>query len=321
MFNSEILTYKNIPIIFSLFFAFLIIVCVTYFVFTLRKSKKEEEAFLEQLQMASNSLVNDKEKEKPLTQQWEEYWGKLLRQSEVIEMETSDKKAGIGIIVLMIFVWIIFSILTRNFGIGIAPMILTPIFASSFAKNKIQKKVRLMEEQIPSFVSALRSNVQANQTPEQALIEAIDMTSEPLYNELKIAKNFVATSSFTVALTRLREHSSSKDIQFLCSCVELSSKLGANIEEQLTIIESMIAEKRELDRMVDKAVQENKSLMYIPPLFAIGLFIFSYVAIPAAKNFWFIEPISWLVFFGIIAVYALALFAVKKLIKSVQDFR
>ena len=38
MFNSEILTYKNIPIIFSLFFAFLIIVGVTYFILTLRRS-------------------------------------------------------------------------------------------------------------------------------------------------------------------------------------------------------------------------------------------------------------------------------------------
>lgn len=318
----DVLTYKNIPIIISLLFALLFIIGITYFLLTIRKRKKEEEVFLEQLQMASNSLLHDEDKkDKPIHQQWNEYWGDLLRKSEIVAMETSNQKAGMGVLALIIFVWFLFSLLTRNIGIGLAPMIVLPLLLSSFAKNKIQKKVRLMEEQIPSFVSALRSNVQANQTPEQALIEAIDMTSDPLYSELKIAKNFVATSTFAVALTRLREHTSSKDIQFLCSCVELSTKLGANIEEQLTIIEAMITEKRELDRILDAAVQENKTLMYVPPFFAVGLFIFSLMTMPAAKNFWFKEPISWLLFFGIIGVYVLALFAVKKLIKSVQDFR
>ena len=65
---------------------------------------------------------------------------------------------------------------------------------------KAEKRQSVFDEQIPAFLSLLKSNIQAGETPERALMSAIDETDAPLYDELKTAKALIEIGSFQSAL-------------------------------------------------------------------------------------------------------------------------
>ena len=319
-----ILSRRNVPIIVALLVLFILSTAAFIAFMIIRKRKKEEEDFINQVYFSGNASVygmQEYEKKRGAWEQWCYYWGSLLKKSEIIEEDLDDVNLGLGILLISIGSWFLVSIFAGNIGLGLVPAILIPFGIKMHADKKIKAKLKKMEDQIPSFLSALKSNIQANQAPEQALIEAINTTSAPLYDELKIAKQFAATASFSTALQRLREETSSEDIRFLCSCIELSSKLGANMEHQLETIEQMIVERRELARLLDAAIRENKPLMIASSLILPLLFIYMYITSEPTRDFWFKSLASWGVFFGVIIMFSGAMWVSNKFIKELEEFR
>lgn len=315
--------YQHAPFIITLLFMTLWSLFFLWILYRKRRKQREKKKFIEQLNYASTSYTAFYEEEKlkrPISERWNYYWGDLLKKSEMVPKGVSDQKIGTGMVLVPIVIWIMFSF-TGNPGIGIVPALGILLFISFHAKAKIKKKQEKLNDQIPSFIAALKSNVQANETPEKALINAINTTSSPLYDELEIAKALSATSTFTAALSRLRVETSSKELRFLCSCIELSSKLGANLEGQLTIIEEMMEANRDLNSQMDKAVADNKPLLYVSAAVLPIIFIFMYMTNEATRNFWFKNVISWVVFIFVIVLYGGAVFLSNKFIKDLEEWR
>ena len=318
---GTIFTYANIPIIICLIVALILFIIMTVFLVKYLAVKKEEKKFLDQLKLATNSAYAEDLNDLSPIEKWNKYWGDLLKQSDMIEKTQSNSQIGTALILIPLIIWGLVTIITANAGLGILPGGAVLLIIRLVAISKLKKKKALFDDQIPAFLGALKSNIQANSTPEKALIDAINTTTSPLYDELKIAKSFVATSSFSVALKRLREETSSADLRFLCSCVELSSKLGSNLEDQLDIIENMIEEKKELRRLLDKAIAENRPLLYVASGILPLLFVLTYIMNEPTREFWFKVPISWVVFFGIIIIFSGAVWLSNRFIKKLDDLR
>lgn len=318
-----ILTYQNVPLIVTLLLASILFIVVLVILLRANKAKKEEKAFIDQLNMARNSAIYDSsyQQEETAWQQWYNYWGKLLKDAEMVDSMQPNQSIGTALVAIPVVLWFLITIIAGNIGLGVIPGVVILFILKMVAENKVKAKQKRLEDQIPAFISALKSNVQANLTPERALIEAIDTTTAPLYDELKIAKNFAATASFGIALERLREETSSADIRFLCSCIELSSKLGANLEHQLEVIEAMIVERKELSRLLDAAIRENKPLMMVASGIIPFLFIYMYVVNEPTRDFWFVVPASWLVFLLVIILFGGAMTLSNKFIKELEEFR
>jgi type II secretion system protein F domain protein len=320
-------TYENVPLIITSLVAFLIFIILLSILMKRNKIKKETEAFAKQLATVNNQSYSsyynntNNNQDKNIWQKWCDYWGKLFKSGDLVEISQPNKKIGLGVLLIFILVTSILTMLTKNLVLGLIPGVVSILGVRAFARSKYKQKKRKMDDQIPSFISAFKSNIQANQTPEKALIDAIDTTSAPLYDELKVAKNFAATSSFSSALTRLRESTTSKDLMFLCSCVQLAVDTGANLEDQLNIIEKMIEERKELGRLLDAAIRENKPLMYISAVLLPFLFTYMYLTNQNTRDFWFVVPISWLVFFAILLLYSGALFMANKFINNLEELR
>ena len=319
-------TYENVPLIITSLVAFLVFIILLSVVIKKNKIKKETQAFAKQLATINNQSYssyynNNKNEEKGIWERWCDYWGNLFKSGDVIEISQPNKNVGLGVLLVFIILTSVVTMFTKNLVLGLIPGVVSVLGIRAYGRTKYKQKRKKMDDQIPSFISAFKSNIQANQTPEKALIEAIDTTSAPLYDELKIAKNFAATSSFTSALTKLRESTTSKDLMFLCSCIQLAVDTGANLEDQLTIIEEMIEERKELGRLLDAAIRENKPLMYISAVLLPFLFTYMYLTNQNTRDFWFVVPISWLVFFGILLLYGGALFMANKFINNLEELR
>lgn len=319
--------YKNVPLIITSLVAFLIFIIGLLLLIKKNKAKKETEAFLKQLAAANNLSYssyysNDKKEDKrTIVEKWCDYWGDLFKSGDVVKISQPNKSIGLGMFMVFVISFGVFTIITKNIILGILPASILMLLIRAFGKVKRKQKKKRLDDQIPAFISALKSNIQANQTPEKALIDAIDTTSYPLYDELVVAKNFAATSSFSSALTRLREGTTSKDLKFLCSCIQLAIETGANLEDQLTIIEHMIEERRELGRLLDAAIRENKPLMYVSAILLPFLFIYMYLTNQNTRNFWFVVPVSWIVFFAILILYGGAVFLANKFIDNLEELR
>lgn len=318
---QNIFSYKNIPYIGTALIVAVFLGVILYIVLKARKILRHEGEFVKRIEAMSSYSVYKEQKSNDPISIWNRHWGKLLKRSGMVSMDQTDASIGGVVLLTAVVIWVIISVLVRNPILGIFPSVGILVGLKMSANNKLKNKERLINDQIPAFLSTLKSNIQANTTPESALINAINTTVAPLRDELEIAKSYAATTSLSTALLKLRDETSSKDIKFLCSCIELSSKLGANIESQLETIEKLVEDKMDLQRKLDKAVQENKPLLYVSAAIIPGLFFFTYMMNEPTRDFWFKEPISWVLLLLVIIIYAGALYLTNKFVKKLDDFK
>lgn len=314
-------TYASLPIIITALFLIVVISVLVFFLRQQEKLRKQEEHFFQQLKYASGEsryISNDVPKISP--HKWNAFWGYKLKYSGMLSEKYTDAQVGALMFLVFGFVYLGFSFLFKNFGVGVVPVATIYGALVYFASDKIKKKELIFEDQIPGFLSTLKSNIQANETPERALINAINTTSSPLYDELKIAKSLTETGTFQVALHTLRTQTKNRTLKFLCSCIELASSVGANLEEQITTIEIMLEKNRELKRKLDIAIAENRPLLFVSAAILPGLFLFMYFLSDIARSFWFHSLLSWVTFFAIIIIYGTGIFLTNRIIKNTSKF-
>lgn len=313
--------YAFLPIIITALIAIILISVLLFFLRQREKIQKQEEFFFEQLKYAAgeNRIISNKTPQIS-PHRWNAFWGYRLKYSDMLSSKYSDGQVGTLMFLLFGGVYVIFTLMFKNVGIGLVPVISIYGVLIYITSDKIKKKELIFEDQIPGFLSTLKSNIQANETPERALINAINTTASPLYDELKIAKSLTETGTFQVALHTLRTQTKNKTLKFLCSCIELATSVGANLEEQITIIENMLEKNREMKRKLDIAIAENRPLLFVSAAILPGLFLFMYFLSEIARNFWFHSLLSWVAFFAIIIIYGAGVLFTNRIIQNTSKF-
>lgn len=320
------LTYNNAPIIIVILIAFVMLILAFFISVKFREIQKEEELFLKQLEAVSGSPIEYAEgieKEKEKINVFKIYKNKMVnmtRAADVVKPTRTDEEIISSIITVSVVSYLLFTLIFLNPGIGLLPVLLFHVGYMMYCNRRIRKKEELFESQIPGFLSSLKSNIQANETPERALINAIDNTQRPLYDELIIAKQLIQAGTFTSALGTLRKKTYNPTLKFLCSCIELAAKVGTNLEAQIEIIEVMLENRSSLKRKLASAEAENKPLLFVSAGIIPFVFIFTYFMNEQARSFWFVNPWSYLVFFGICLIYISAVYFANKLIDKVGKF-
>lgn len=320
------LTYSNEPIVIVILIAFVLLILAFFVSVKFREIQKEEELFLKQLEAVSGSPIEYAEgieKEKVKANIFKIYTNKIVnmtRAADVVKPTRTDREIISPIITISVVSYLLITILFLNPGIGLVPVLLLHTGYIIYCNRKIRKKEELFESQIPGFLSSLKSNIQANETPERALINAIDNTQRPLYDELIIAKQLIQAGTFTSALGTLRKKTHNPTLKFLCSCIELAAQVGTNMETQIEIIEIMLENRAKLKRKLISAEAENKPLLYVSASIIPFVFIFTYLMNQQARDFWFVNPWSYLVFFGVCIIYISAVYFANKLISKVGSF-
>lgn len=249
----------------------------------------------------------------PVTEKIVKHW----RRAFPNDVRTDDQIRSL-IVLISASAFIVGLLFTGNV-IAAASPVMVVIAGIVFLSNKKETaRLRLLEEQIPGFIATFKGNLQANQTNSKALLNAINQTASPLYDELYVAKALIQTSTFKSALVELRHTTTSDTMRFLCSSIELASDTGGSLEPQVEEIEELVKVKREHERKLDKAEAEGKPLIYVSAVVVPAMFFYTYIANDSARAFWFVDSLSWILLGIIIVLWVAALFMSNRITQSIR---
>lgn len=322
---TNILTYSNIPMLLALLVGMIGLIMVFVLIGLQVNKEKETKDFLKQLREIEKQTKGEQTKKNKIANNGlftyiKKTFGEDVAKSGLLGKDTTETQALQLVFIGSIIVYAVFCLMGKNLGIGIIPMAVGLMLVRIVVTNTLEEKQRLFEEQIPNFLTILKSNIQAGDTPERALINAIDETDNPLYEELKVAKELSLAGSFRTALATLRNTTTDETLRFLCSCIEISSSIGSNLEEQIVVIEEILNNKRAIKRKLNIAIAENTPLLYVSMMIIPFIFIYTYLVNETTRNFWFHNLLSWCLFFVAILAYGLGVFFSNKIIKNTSKF-
>lgn len=252
---------------------------------------------------------------------WNRYWGRLFKEAGITRYNDKNNTAGRDVLLIGAVIAVIVSLAVQNIIVGpIATGVF--IFVVSFImKQRINKKSDKLNEQLPGFIFALKAQIQASSTNERAMLKVIDAMPSPLYDDLKIVRNkLLASSPFKEALEELSRKTSSRDLQFLAACMIQATTSGSNLEHQLDSIQRVLDSRRKVSSEINKAVKAAQPAMWVSTIAIPFLFIASYLQSATAREFWFNDPISYLVLIAVLALYGTSMWMVKSQIDKIKNF-
>lgn len=313
------LSYEHIPYIATVAFILIMAILIIYLIRVVLNEKKEEKEFDKQLYHNLNPIEEMEETESFITRKLRVLPEQMIKAELVSATETVEsiqKKLLLASAVLCTGT----IMMSGQLLAGLLPVIFLYAGITGISLFKISKTSSIMEEQIPAFVSTFKANIQANQTAQNAMMNAIDNTASPLYSELFYAKAIMEAGDFKAGIIALRQNTDNETLRQMASCIELASHSGSNIENQIEIIEEIIEDKQKIERKKKLGVNENRPLFIIAALFVPLAFAGSYFMSDMHKEYWFKYPSSWIVIIAVLIVMAISAFATWRVIKKVDVY-
>lgn len=252
---------------------------------------------------------------------WNKYWDKRFVKSGVNFLAARRENAGRLALVVIAVVFVISLIAFSWSVIGAALVTIGVMIAMSIILGHLaNKRDDKITGQIGPFLSALRSCVQSQEIPENALLKAISSTPDELHDELvPIEDQLRAGASLKVVLTDFYNRTSIDELRFLMACIILVADVGTDLDPELAIIQTVIENRQEISRHLKRAVASVMPNIYVASVAIPALFIYLYVSQPIAQQFWFKSFLSWICFAAVIALYALGVYMCKHLIDKIKN--
>lgn len=281
------------------------------------KSKDSEEFSA----MIASITLSEIEKEQKETGQlseksWSGYWLRLAFDSgwKPVTPETPGRLA-LGIV--------LFGFAGGYFTFGIVAALIATVGGliayATVLKTKAKARKKLMESQLPNLISGMRANLQANLTPQQAILSQVDELPSPLGEELKILRQEVNVNiPLDTALSNLSYRVPSREIKFLVSSIKIAISSGVDLDDQLKIIQDIIVQRARIANHLASAVASVQPSIAVSAIAIPGGFLFSYYSNPSNQEFW-VTPYGLLGIAVISAMYVTGLFISRKLVKNVED--
>lgn len=280
----------------------------------------EERDYTEQL----DELLGDDDdfnKQENLIQKWNNYWGKLLGESEIDRYSLNDKAtAGREMVMLFVGIFFVSMLLLRNPILPIFIIAVVWYVLVFYVRSTAVRKTKAIDDQLTGLLFSVKSNLQAGDTNEKALMGVVDAMPSPLREELIVGRNILLSSgTFKEALEALSASTTSKDLRFLCSCMIQAANSGASMTQQIDNIQKVLESRRKVTAEIDQAVKSVSPAMWLAGLIIPVMFVVSYFIDGAAQDFWFSTLMGWAGFFGVIVLYVVGLIMVKHQVDKVRN--
>lgn len=225
---------------------------------------------------------------------WNETWGANL--SEISgQFSPEDSRAGM----LVVSIWVaIVALVAIFFNSIIAAIVIATILIFVLhvgLKSRAARKDSNIRHQLTGFLFAMKSNISAAETPERALMKVIDTMPSPLYDELLPAKNQILSNvGFAEAMSNLQEETTSEDLRFLCACMIQATSTGVSLENQIDTILGAVEQKKRTTEEIAQATKSANLSMYASGIIIPAGFIGIYILDERARDYWFVDPTSWI---------------------------
>lgn len=189
----------------------------------------------------------------------------------------------------------------------------------AFLSAKTAARRKLMEHQLPNLINGMRANLQANLTPQQAILSQVDEIAAPLGDELKILRQELNVNvSLEKALTNLAVRVPSREIKFLVSSIKIAIASGVDLDPQLQIIQEIITQRARISNSLAAAVASVQPSLWVSGIAIPAGFIFSYYSNPDNQSFW-ISPLGIIAMIVVFTLYGIGLIVSRRLVKRVEE--
>lgn len=255
----------------------------------------------------------------PLSEKWNNYWNSIARESGIMRYSGEHNNAGRDITFVAIISAVLISVVTRNLIAGVVISVALVFLIGMLMKTLANRKSDAINGQLPGFLFALKANVQANETPERAILRVIDGMPAPLYDDIVLVKHrLMANSTFKEALQELSIKTSSRDLKFLCACMIQASGAGANLEAQIDTLQKVLENRQKVSDELTKAIRGAAPSIWVASLAIPVMFVATYIISEGAREFWFVDPLSWVALVGVGVLWAVGLLLTKRLVDNIK---
>lgn len=293
---------------------------MVWIAFQRAKEKSYEEQLADLLEDELNIYNEEKESETGLLSKWSRYWDAQFKELGWSRYNENPLKAGREVMIGVGVVALLGSVATMNFFIGPVVAVVLLFAASYIIKMITSKKSEKIGLQLPGFLFALKANIQANETPERAILKVIDAMPSPLYDDLVIVRNHIlANSTFREALLDLSEKTASRDLKFLAACMIQATNSGANLESQIVTIQKVLDQRQVISDEINKAARSASPSMWAASIAIPATFMALFFGDPNAQKFWFVNPVSWALFALIIGLWVAGILMSRRLVQKIRN--
>lgn len=280
-----------------------------------QKEKKEEDVF-EQM-FRSEIEIDDNENVMPSAKTWAGYWLRLAIDSGQIVKNysipgyTAMMLAGIGGFIGF-FAW------PRNIIGGVALLVGALFIYRAVLQYRANVRIKKLEAQLPTLLAGMRANLQANMTPEKALLAMSDDIEGPLGEELQIFRNELTVNiPLDTALYNMAQRVPSSEIKFLIASVRLAVSSGIDLDPQIEIIQKIVIQRTRIKGHLSVAIaQVQPATIASAVLIPAGL-LYSMSSSEDNSAFWS-SPIGIVAFAVISVLYIAGLFITRAQINKVK---
>lgn len=284
------------------------------------KDKTYEEQLADLLEDELNIYGENAEKDTGILSKWSKYWDAQFKELGWARYNENPLKAGREVLIAVGAFALIGSVATMNFFIGPVIAVVLVFAASYIIKMITGKKAEKIGHQLPGFLFALKANIQANETPERAILKVIDAMPSPLYDDLVIVRNHIlANSTFREALEDLSQKTASRDLKFLAACMIQATNSGANLEGQIVTIQKVLDQRQIITDEINKAAKSASPSMWAASIAIPATFIALFFGDANAQSFWFVNPISWALFALIIGLWIAGILLSRRLVTNIRN--
>ena len=281
--------------------------------FNFKRVKPEED----ELFMRSEIDIDDARAKMPPRKSWKGFWLHLYMEAGHFT-DNYSKPSNTALIIAGIGGFIGLFIWPHNvLGLIALPIVGLAIYRVVLI-NQANARIRKLEEQLPTLLSGIRANLQANMTPEKAMLAMADEIEGPLGEELKIMREEITVNvPLDTALSNMANRVNSGEIKFLLASVRLAVSSGIDLDPQIAIIQNIVVQRTRIKGHLRIAVaQVQPALIASATLIPLGL-LYSMSSSEDNANFWG-SLIGILAFVVVGVLYAAGLLITRMQIANVK---
>jgi tight adherence protein B len=281
------------------------------------KQSTGDEEFADKLLELRKSEYSKDDNENEKLDRWSRYWYELTRKTGVIP-DHPESPGRLVIVVSLIALGVGTLVWPGDILGGLAAAAIVIVGYKLYLGGEVNKRSKKMERQLPLLLSQMRARLQANDTPQQAIVNAADELPSPLGDELRILRSEINVNvSLEKALRNLVKRIPSKEMQFLVSSIEIAVASGADLDPQLEIIQDIITQRARIRSKLATAVAEVQPSIYISAIVIPAALAWSFYSDETNREFW-TSLFGFLAMGGIAVLYIIGLVVSRVLVRNVE---
>jgi Flp pilus assembly protein TadB len=193
------------------------------------------------------------------------------------------------------------------------------VIARIVLRTLASRRIAAMDKQLPSLLSGLRANLQANLTAQQAILSQADELKAPLGDELKALREELSVNiPLDAALNNLAVRVPSREIKFLVACIRIAIASGTELDSLIETIQKIVVQRARIADHLASAVAQVQPSIVVSAIAIPAAMLFSYYSNPENQAFWS-SATGLIGLVVIVGLYAAGLFIAKKQVDRVKN--